>query len=243
MSADAADSLRRLARDHLEGDMSVATYRRLRAPLLDGLMDPPDTLAAEATQPRPAPPRIAAGRPEPARALTGSAIRRIAGSAALAFLVVVAVVLILWWRGSSSGAAGPAGGPARHAGSASQAADPIRALVEPLLHDAAWSDARLGALDAALRAASPAEIAAARHSDWFEAFVDVVRSRVRQQQALAGGRLAAGSGGTDTGTGSDGRASPLAALAQTLGIDLAVPNGLDGERRDGRPTNQRRGSP
>ncbi|MGH8302573.1 MAG: SUMF1/EgtB/PvdO family nonheme iron enzyme, partial [Steroidobacteraceae bacterium] len=50
-----------------------------------------------------------------------------------------------------------------------------------------------------------------RSTDWFDAFVASVRSRLLQQQALAGSPLTPAN-------------SPLAALAVTLGIDLAAPS-------------------
>ena len=94
--------------------------------------------------------------------------------------------------------------------SAGQPTNPIQALLQPLLENPDWSNARLVALNEALLEAGQAQIDAARNTDWYEAFVESVRSRLREEQALAGAPLTPES-------------SPLAALAVTLGIDLATP--------------------
>lgn len=92
----------------------------------------------------------------------------------------------------------------------SERTDPIRALLEPLLENPDWSNPRVLALNEALLEAGQKQIDAARNTDWYQAFVESVRSRLREQQALAGAPLTPDS-------------SPLAALAVTLGIELATP--------------------
>mgnify|MGYP001550241104 CR=1 FL=1 len=233
MSADIADRLRALARDHLEGRSSLETYRRRRAQLLDGLVG---AAAADATQPRGAvvpagtaqaraarPPEdvtqprelalsAAAQGPAPAAGSPGRrpAIGPLAGYAGLGLLLAFAGAFIVWRHHPGSAAPARAAAAGTGEASAGGAADPVRALLQPLLEQPDWSDARLLALNEALLEAGRPQIEADRNTDWFDAFVQSVRSRLRQQQALAGAPLTPDS-------------SPLAALAVTLGIDLATP--------------------
>lgn len=231
MSADTADRLRALARDHLEGRSSLEKYRRLRAQLLDGLSAPaagtpagnasPDATqpraaaqVGDATQPRASAPRAAPERSEPPRvplpppsAAAGNEVGwgRVVGYAGLALLVVLGVAFFVWKHHSygttSSAATAPATGGQT---------DPLQALLEPLLQNPDWSDAHLVALNEALLEAGQSRLDAVRNTDWFDAFVASVRSRLLQQQALAGTPLTPDN-------------SPLAALAVTLGIDLTAP--------------------
>jgi formylglycine-generating enzyme required for sulfatase activity len=231
MGADPADSLRALARDHLEGRSSLGDYRRLRAKLLDGLIAPVDRAAPEATRPRAAPevsdatqPRAATPRattdqapPRPLPKEEGAGVGRAAGLAALGALLAGAIAFFVWHHArspstapatTSSAAGASAESPDGRTDSTGQAA-PIHALLEPLLENPDWSDGRLVALNESLLEAGQEPLDAARNTDWFNAFVASVRSRLRQQQALAGTPLTPDS-------------SPLAALAVTLGIDLAA---------------------
>ncbi|MGH8303879.1 MAG: hypothetical protein ACRET5_20735, partial [Steroidobacteraceae bacterium] len=218
MSAEIADRLRALARDHLEGRMGLQSYRRLRAQLLDDLAAPGMGASSDATQPRAAEhgvevtqPRAATPRPaaEPAAVPSHSGeprSGRLAGFATLGLFVIFAVVFLLWRHHSRSlastpAAAAPGGGQT----------DPIQVLLQPLLQNPDWSDARLLALNEALLEAGRPRLEAVRSTDWFDAFVASVRSRLLQQQALAGAPLTPDN-------------SPLAALAVTLGIDLAAPS-------------------
>lgn len=217
MSADRADRLRALARDHLEGRSSLESYRRLRAKLLDDLIAPAAAASSDATQPRaPAPPgevtqprapapRAAAGLAAPASFDKGLRPGRIAGYVLLGLLLAFVAVSALWRHHSRNLASQPG-----TAATGSGPADPIRQLLDPLLQSPDWSDARLLALNEALLEAGRPRLEAARGTDWFDAFVANVRSRLRQQQALAGAPLTPEN-------------SPLAALAVTLGIDLAAP--------------------
>lgn len=237
MSADTADRLRALARDHLEGRSSLETYRRLRAQLLDSLTAPvtaapaaavpaasasPDATqpraaaqVSEATQPRLASPRAGPERSEPPQgpqpprpppAGKGVRLGGIPGYVGLVLVLALAVVFFVW-RHHSRGAASPAAATAPVSGGQT---DPLQALLEPLLQNPDWSDARLVALNQALLEAGQQRLDAERNTDWFDAFVESVRSRLLQQQALAGTPLTPDN-------------SPLAALAVTLGIDLAAP--------------------
>jgi formylglycine-generating enzyme required for sulfatase activity len=125
--------------------------------------------------------------------------------------VLGAAVGFLVWRHHSHVLSAPAvavGAGGRGAGLAGQA-DPIHALLEPLLESPDWSDARLLALNEALLEAGRPRMDAVQNTDWFDAVVDSVRSRLLQQQALTSSPLTPDR-------------SPLAALAVTLGIDLSA---------------------
>lgn len=225
MSTDVADTLRALARDHLDGRSSRETYRRLRAQLLDGLIAPaagasPDATQpraaaplAEVTQPRAASPRATVERCEaPPGDEPKSRRVSVTGFAALGLLLTTAVVYLAWRHHSRGPASSPASVPTSSETSTAgtDQADPVRALLEPLLQNPDWSDARVLALNEALLEAGQSRLDAARNTDWFDVFVASVRSRLRRQQALAGAPLTPDS-------------SPLAALAVTLGIDLSAP--------------------
>ena len=225
MSADTADRLRALARDHLEGRSSLQAYRRQRAQLLDGLIAPaagasaagtsPDTTqprtaaqVSEATQPRAAIGRATPERSEPPPPpAAGKEARsgRVMAYTGLVLILTLAAAFFIW-RQHSRGSGSPAAAAPARGGQT----DPLQALLEPLLQTPDWSDARLVALNQALLEVGQARLDAARSTDWFDAFVESVRSRLLQQQALAGTPLTAEN-------------SPLAALAVTLGIDLAAP--------------------
>lgn len=218
MAPQVAERLSALARDHAEGRMSLEAYRRLRGPLLDGLAGITDESASVVTQPRVrrpeaeqqaglAPPTHRA--PPPRRApgwsgLLGTTAGR-ARLAGLAGAVLVIVALLIWHGTARMHVSSVADAPG------SAGTDPIQALLQPLIDDPDWSDARLRGLNDALLEAGPARLAAVRSADWFNAFVEQVRSRVKEQQALAGAPLSPDK-------------SALAALAVTLGIDLASPD-------------------
>jgi formylglycine-generating enzyme required for sulfatase activity len=123
-------------------------------------------------------------------------------------LVVAFAVVFLVWRRHSPGLAAPQATATRGAESTGQT-DPIQALLQPLLESPDWSDSRLVALNEALLEAGRPRIDAVRDTDWFDAVVDSVRSRLLQQQALASTPLTPDR-------------SPLAALAVTLGIGLTT---------------------
>jgi hypothetical protein len=247
MSADIAEKLRALARDYLEERSDRATYRRLRAELLDGLIAPGlgprpppaprATPAADITQPREGAEHRLATRPREATALDptvrprgaspprgaaapkspGPPARmgpgRIAALAALGLLVAAGVVLLILRQQRSPPPAPP---PVAAAASATMSPaagpDPIHTILQPLLDDNDWSDSSVLALNEALRKFDPARIAADRNSDWFNTAIEIVRFRLKQQQALTGAPL-----NPDT--------SPIAALAKTLGVDLPAPVG------------------
>ena len=293
MSADIADKLRALTRDHLEGRSSLQSYRRLRAHLLNGLVASAAGTVPDATKPRatlqagasvpsaprgaqppaaqsaatqpPAPPPVpqspvaqppvaqAARHPAevtqprasaasagdtdtsgPTSSGKGMSVGPIAGYAALALVLAFAVLFFVWRRHSAALGA-PHAAATRDGTSTGEPTephgqtDPIRALLEPLLESPDWSDSRLVALNEALLEAGKSRIDVVRDTDWFDAVLDSVRSRLLQQQALASTPLTPDR-------------SPLAALAVTLGIDLTAPPGPDhvaaaGTERETQPSN------
>ncbi|HEX5462154.1 MAG TPA: formylglycine-generating enzyme family protein [Steroidobacteraceae bacterium] len=257
MSADIADRLRAIARDHLEGRSTLQGYRRLRAQLLDRLVASASGASPDATQPRatvqagegarslsraaePAAAQLRASEPRaaahpaevtqpraaalatatdgdrsgPPSLRQGAGRGRVAGYGALVILLASSIGF-LFWRHHSHGFATPhagdtGGGTSAAAGSEPAGhTDPIRALLQPLLESPDWSDARLLALNEALLEAGRPRIEAVRDTEWFDTVLDSVRSRLLQQQALAGTPLTPDR-------------SPLAALAVTLGIDLTA---------------------
>jgi hypothetical protein len=245
MRADIADTLRALAREHLEGRSSLERYRRQRAALLDGLLapraappasdvtqprelperevltqpravrpleptSPPAAVPPPAVPPPAVPPRSppSPARPAPRRGKAG--MWRAAALTALGLLLAVGVVLLIRHQRSGAVAAHPAAAVAASTVNSTPGADPIHTLLEPLLNDDDWSDASVLALNEALRKYDPARIAADRNSDWFHTAVEIVRFRLKQQQALTDAPLSPAT-------------SPIAALAQTLGIDLPAP--------------------
>lgn len=236
MRADIADSLRALARDHLEGRSSLESYRRLRAELLDGLLalragpaapssdvtQPRESIEREVmTQPREAKPvepttgpltptpRTAAEGLKSARPVAKGSGGRIAALAAVGLGLLCAVGVMLFLRQQRSRAVAPqrAAAAATATTNSVESADPIHTLLLPLLNDDDWSDSSVLALNDALRRFPPARIAADRNTDWFNTAVEIVRFRVKQQQALTSAPLTPAT-------------SPIAALAETLGVDL-----------------------
>ncbi len=243
MGAEAADRLRALARDHAEGRLTLSAYRRLRAPVLDGLVGLAVEPSPETTQPRGSPSHLAWRQeptPQPSPALQSSAprqpsavrpssapppspvpqprprpgpVRQTGGrgrNIAVIVAILASIAVLLVWRHATQRRPLSAG-TSIGSGSAGESADALRALLQPFIDNPDWSDARLIALNGALLEAGRSRIAAAQSVDWFNAFVDQVRGRLKEQQALAGAPVTPGK-------------SPLAALAVTLGIDLTSPD-------------------
>jgi hypothetical protein len=223
MRADITDRLRALGREHLDGRISRETYRRLRAPLLDG--SDPDTRQRSVengsapevsefeitTQPRSIRPSTAAHLPPgAARSLpTAHRARRIAVLSALAALLAILLSLLVW-TAMKSPVPAPASSRVLQRRLRKPSADPVRELLRPLLSERHWSDAHMRAVTAALIRLGPARIAADRDTDWFAAVMDSVRERLRQQQALSSTPITPSK-------------SPLAALARTLAIAVNPP--------------------
>jgi len=238
MSVDVAERLRSLAQDHHDGKLDLAAYRALRAPLLDSLSTTSAPRGPEITQPRAAvrqPPREAitvpgkprAVSPESASAVPTShdppaappATSTVASSGArqrgrpailIAVLFVLAVAIVLWMLFGRAGSSRTATQAGESAGSISAAED-VHGLVQSFVASGDWSDARLTTLNAALIELGAGQIGTVAHEGWFRQFVDELRRRLKEQQALSPTRLTADN-------------SPLAALAVTVGIDLDSPD-------------------
>jgi formylglycine-generating enzyme required for sulfatase activity len=227
MSADVAARLRQLAHDHHDGRLDLATYRSLRAPLLESLVPNGGVALAvlENTQPRavPKPAAPVTRGPESKKGPKGTV-------AIVAVVVVLAVVGAGLWAlrggrllgggpGGSDGRTGSGTDGATDAGAAGSSGSTATAeglkrildLVGPFIDRGDWSDARLATLNAALLEVGGVQIAAAAHEARFQRFIDELRARLKEQQALASARLTVDN-------------SPLAALAVTVGIDLNSPD-------------------
>ena len=230
MSADAAVQLRRLARDYHDGRLDLAAYRALRAPILDSLVLNVYSVKAamDATQPR------AAARPmdsevtqpgkplaqprerptertlEPANLRPSKRLRVTVIAIAVLLLVAVAVaVLVGRGVGSRAGAVNGAGDSSTRDDAAG--AEAVHRLIDEFTDRGDWSEARLAPLNAALLELGGARLAATAHEAGFQRFVDELRRRLKEQQALAPAPLTADN-------------SPLAALAVTVGFDLKSPD-------------------
>ncbi|MDB6012824.1 MAG: serine/threonine protein kinase PpkA [Gammaproteobacteria bacterium] len=227
MSADVAARLRQLAHDHHDGRLDLATYRSLRAPLLESLVPNGGVALAvlENTQPR--------AVPKPATPVTNEPESKGVpkGAIAIAAVAVVLVVVLagLWALRGSRLLGGSPGGDAGRTGSrtdsvtdggaagapgsraTAEGLNRILDLVGSFIDRGDWSDGRLATLNASLLEVGGAQIAAATHEARFQRFIDELRARLKEQQALAPARLTADN-------------SPLAALAVAVGIDLNSPD-------------------
>jgi formylglycine-generating enzyme required for sulfatase activity len=209
MSTDLAARLRLLVQDHRDGRLTLAEYRNLRAPLLDSLELRALTGTDDEAITRP---RMTGRVPAPApRGTAGSAqnpaLSKKRIRAAVFVLGVLIIITVVAWtlRGRHS-----QGGAADQASESAESA-PVYAVVRPFVERADWSDARVNALNASLLELGHGGVASAASEQWFEHFVDDVRRRFKEQQALSAAPLTADN-------------SPLAALAVTVGLDLNAPD-------------------
>lgn len=234
MSVDVAERLRSLAQDHHDGKLDLAAYRALRAPLLDALSTISVSRGPETTQPRGAarqPPREAITQPGKPRAISPETVSSAAHQPAapstpavfspgarqpgrLAIIIVVGVILVvaiaLWMLFGRAGSVPTANSPGSSAAGASST-EAVQTLVQSFVDAGDWSDAQVTTFNAALAESGGDRIAAVAHEGWFRQFVDELRRRLKEQQALSPTRLTVDN-------------SPLAALAVTVGIDLDSPD-------------------
>lgn len=227
MSAEVAARLRSLAQDHHDGRLDLAAYRALRAPLLDSLAPGgPMASAAEITQPRDAVRQAQRdaitrpGRPRAASPGSGTSagsegpmvssrrLRQLTVAIAVAIVVVAVAGLSMWMdrKPPQSGATGAA-----TAGTTSVPGTGVQALLQEFVASGDWSDARITTLNASLLELGGGQIGAVAHNEGFQKFVDELRRRLKEQQALSPTRLTVDN-------------SPLAALAVTVGLDLNSPD-------------------
>ncbi|MEJ1963383.1 MAG: SUMF1/EgtB/PvdO family nonheme iron enzyme [Gammaproteobacteria bacterium] len=229
MSADVAARLRLLSHDYHDGRIDLAAYRALRAPLLDSLvLDGVVARALEVTQPRaawqvqpesitrPGKPRVPASAradvPASKESPPKRGAARMIGVIALGVAVIVVLAVAIWgWRSHETSAENASNGNA--SGTTVDAAEQarVRDLISPLIDRGEWNDAQLASLDAALLELGANRMAAVAREPWYQRFVDELRRRLKEQQALA----------TTTLTADN---SPLAALAVTAGLDLKSPD-------------------
>ena len=231
MSVDLAAKLRLLAQDYHDGRLDLPAYRALRAPILDSLVLNVFSVKAamDATQPRAArptdsdltqpgkpavPPRDRSMERPAERAgsrpsnMSRASVRVLA--VAIAGLLLVAIAIVVWLGVGSHGSA------AKDAGNIgarddSTGAEAVHRLIDEFIERGDWSEARLAPLNAALLELGGERMAATEHEAWFQRFVDELRRRLKEQQALAPATLTADN-------------SPLAALAVTVGFDLKSPD-------------------
>lgn len=206
MSADLAARLRALTQDYHEGRLNLAAYRALRAPLLDTLVaNVPAAADMEVTRPRavrPAP-VIAEPTPPPTQSRRRVPVGLIV--VVLGLVAIAVVMLLVLNRGGGSGAdAGAVSGERVLAG-------PVYDVVVPFMERGDWSDAQLTALNASLLELGDRDLAAVVRERWFLRFVDELRSRLKEHQALATTPLTPDN-------------SSVAALAVTVGLDLDSPD-------------------
>jgi len=132
--------------------------------------------------------------------------RLLGASAIVLALAVVAAGALLMLRGRSSVSTTPP-----QAATAARGPGQVLGLVGPFMDRGDWSDARLTTLNAALLELGGSQIGEVAQDARFQRFVDALRARLKEQQALSSTALTADN-------------SPLAALAVTVGIDLNSPD-------------------
>jgi formylglycine-generating enzyme required for sulfatase activity len=129
------------------------------------------------------------------------------GAIAIGVVVLAVVGLGVWlWPGRPASDANPS-----NDAPATAEQDRVRDLVTRFADRGDWSDARLVMLNTDLLELGGARLSQAAADPWFQRFVDEVRQRLKEQQALASAPLSADN-------------SPLAALAVTLGLNLNAPD-------------------
>jgi formylglycine-generating enzyme required for sulfatase activity len=137
-------------------------------------------------------------------------LHQIAVSIAIAIVLVIAGALWAWFDRNSVGHNGLDG----NASGSNAAASPpgaVKNALEPFMDSGDWGEGRLTTLNATLMELGGQQIAAVAHEPWFQRFVDELRRRLKEQQALSPTTLTVDN-------------SPLAALAVTVGLDLNSPD-------------------
>ena len=204
MSEAAADRLRCLVKDYQQGRLSFPEYRRLRTALLDSLGREPgeegvaaELIAEVITQPRPpaAPSPVVTSKP------AASPRSRWVGALVLGLVVVVTIgAILVLERGTPESSGVPV--PGSPVGS-----DRIYDVIEPLMNNPDWGEARIAAVNASLLEEGARQIAARQQTEWFQRFAAEVRRRLESQRAAGAEGLVPDK-------------SSLAALAVTIGLNL-----------------------
>ncbi len=209
MSADLAARLRSLAQDHQAGRLSLGTYRKLRAPLLDSLALHGAREGDEKTQPRSVSSASQATRsstPTQAPVAEAEVRPKRYREAAIAAIVVLASAGAVIWALRRAEPEAPV------VVESAESNGPVREAIEAFMARGDWSDSHTAALNAELLELGRPQVAAVAAEQWFQRFVHDLRKRLKEQQALSHTPLAA-------------QTSPLAALAVTAGVDLDLPDG------------------
>jgi formylglycine-generating enzyme required for sulfatase activity len=211
MSKDVAARLSALAQDHREGRLTLATYRELRAPLLDGLVgfEAGESDVSSVTQPR-AGIRQSEEAADAAAELLAPRSRTGSGSKG-AFAKVAGVTVLLVMVGAAGLWIKERMSMARTASPATEITagetTGVQRQIREFLDRGDWSDERVDAFRFALGEVSERELLEARESQVFRVLRDEVRKRFKEQQALTAAPL----------TPTD---SAIAALAEQVGVDL-----------------------
>lgn len=208
MSADLAARLRSLTQDHQAGRLSLSTYRKLRAPLLDSLALHGAREGDEKTQPRSVSRASQTARSSsPTQApVAGAEVRpKRYREAAIAAIVVLASAGAVIWALRRAEPEAPV------IVESPESKGPVREAIEAFMARGDWSDSETMALNAELLELGRQQVAAVASEQWFQRFVHDLRKRLKEQQALSHTPLAA-------------QTSPLAALAVTAGVDLDSPD-------------------
>jgi hypothetical protein len=206
MSEAAADRLRSLVRDYQQGRLSFPEYRRLRAALLDSLGREPgeEVVAAKLiaeviTQPRPASPVVVRPGGVGTRKSTPWSRRQWVGALVLGLVAVTIGAMLLLNRSAERSGAAVSRGPV--------SSDRIYDVIEPLMNNPDWGEARIAAVNASLLEEGARQIAARQQTEWFQRFAAEVRQRLQSQRAAGAEGLMPDK-------------SSLAALAVTIGLNL-----------------------
>lgn len=223
MSASAATRLRQLATQYHGGELDLASYRRMRAELLDRLAgaeveydESSTTLPGRARAATPATAPVPAAAPAEPRATRPAPVEKPAaaprkgGGAIYLVLGLVAVAAaggyFFFMRPTAPAV------PAESAPPADTTSESYLAINDFLAADD-WSDDQLANFNTRWATLPDDERAAAVDQSWYQAFVERVRSRVKERRALT---ATADRPGTVDG--------PLSALASSVGIDISSPD-------------------
>lgn len=213
MSEEVADRLRSLVKDYQHGRLSFPEYRRLRTALLDSLDREPgvEVVAAEViaeviTQPRsPAPAPlgdVATARRAPSpdeRKFAALSRSQWLGALVLGLIVATLGAILVVNRGGHERSRVPESGTV--------STDRIYEVIEPLMNNPDWGEARIAAVNASLLEEGARQIAARQQTEWFQRFAAEVRRRLESQRAAGAEGLVPDK-------------SSLAALAVTIGLNL-----------------------
>jgi hypothetical protein len=190
-------------KDYQQGRVSFPEYRRLRTSLLDSLGREPrvEIVAAEViTQPRPPAPSLACSSDVVTRKSAASSRPRWMGALVLGLVAAtIGAMLLVNHSGRERSGVPESQGQV--------SSDRIYELIEPLMNNPDWGEARIAAVNASLLEEGVRQIAARQQTAWFQRFAAEVRRRLESQRAAGAEELAPDQ-------------SSLAALAVTIGLNL-----------------------